>query len=155
MSLLLSTDTFAANKCQPYKDKLLNIQRLQKEGHSAKQSVRFHQQEQKAWQTWMDCKKGKLKRKSKRKKGSSKQVSNKALKVKPQKIIRLNPGSAFENKQGVVVKGKYSGKKQQAWLNFYQPLAKCRKPKSTQTFAFCLNDREKQQHLFETQYLKD
>ena len=67
-------------------------------------------------------------------------------------IIMLQAGSAFESQQGVVVKGEYSGVKQQAWLDYYQPEKKCKRPKSTQTFAYCLAEKEKQQKLFEVYY---
>ncbi|MGJ8691551.1 MAG: hypothetical protein ACSHW0_03650 [Thalassotalea sp.] len=147
----MSQIAVAANRCQPYKDKFTHIQRLQKQGHSVKQSITLHERERKAWQKWMDCKKGKLKKKSKSKKKAASTLILPAYQS-PKKLIALDPGSVFDNKKGVTVKGKYSGKKQQAWLDFYQPLEKCRKPKSTQAFALCLQDRDQQQVLFEAQY---
>ena len=139
-----------ANKCSTYRDKYQQVQLKQKQAHSAKQSVTLQKKELTAWQNWMDCKKGKLKKK----KSSKKTVKDNHYNENksPKKIVTLYSGSVFESKKGLVMKGEYSGIKQQAWLDYYEPEKKCKKPKSTQTFAYCLAEKEKQQKLFEAQY---
>lgn len=148
--ILLSAQALAS-KCVSYREKYQKVQLKQKQAHSARQSGTLQKQELAAWQNWMDCKKGKLKPKKAKKKT---QTANKeSRKSHSQKIIMLQAGSAFESQQGLVVKGEYSGVKQQAWLDYYQPEKKCKRPKSTQTFAYCLVEKEKQQKLFEVYYL--
>lgn len=142
----------AANKCQSYRDKLQNIQIKQKQGHSAKRSVVLHQQEQKAWRMWMACKQGKLPSRKKTKNKAKDKSSSLTKPYKKNKIIQLIPGSAFAKSGAVVIKAEYQGDKQQAWLNYFTPLDKCKRPKSTQVFAFCLDDKSKQMKLFEEQY---
>ncbi len=146
---LLSVQALA-NKCASYREKYQKIQLKQKQAHSARQSATLQKQELAAWQNWMDCKKGKLKPKKAKKKTPV--VKKEPRKSHSHKIIMLQAGSAFESQQGVVVKGEYSGVKQQAWLDYYQPEKKCKRPKSTQTFAYCLAEKEKQQKLFEVYY---
>lgn len=146
---LLSAQALA-NKCASYREKYQKIQLKQKQAHSARQSVTLQKQELAAWQNWMDCKKGKLKPKKAKKKTSV--ASKEPRKSHSKKIVTLQAGSAFESQQGVVVKGEYSGIKQQAWVDYYQPEKKCKRPKSTQTFAYCLVEKEKQKKLFEAQY---
>lgn len=60
--VVLSCSANAASDCERYKKKYHKIQIKQKEGHSAKKSATLNKQERKAWQRWMDCKKGKLKK---------------------------------------------------------------------------------------------
>lgn len=139
----------AANKCQSYRDKLDQIQIKQKQGHSAKKSVSLQEQEKKAWQKWMACKQGKLPSTTKK---TTKKVADEVVTQAPKKFIPVNTGAPFQSKQALVIKGAYQGIKQQAWLDFYQPLKKCKKPKNTQEFAFCLDDKENQQEKFEAQY---
>jgi hypothetical protein len=57
------------------------------------------------------------------------------------------------NTSKLIVKAKYQGRKQQAWLDFYQRPEKCRRPKTTQMFAYCLEDERKQQLRFEQSQL--
>lgn len=144
--VIFSFPTVAKKACQQYRDKLQNIQAQQRQGHTAKQSVRLHQREQKAWKTWQDCKKGKLASKKKRK--QNKATVSLPVKARDIEIVTLKQGSAFDTKQGVRVKADFSGADQQAWLDYYQMPVACRKPKTTQQFAFCMEDREKQKLAF-------
>lgn len=148
--LLSSFNSFSKN-CENYRTKHLVIQNKQKQGHSAKESIRLQEKERVAWQKWQDCKKGKLNKKK------NKLIKSKRKIYKPkvnEKIIKLEQGSAFSTNKGLVVKGKYKGRKQQAWLNYYKMPQGCKKPKSTQQFAACLYEKEQQQIAFEKQYIK-
>ena len=61
---------------------------------------------------------------------------------------------SFGNSQ-VVVKGKFIGDKQVAWLKYYKTPAECKKPKSTSVFARCLSYRDSQAEKFNILWLKD
>lgn len=142
----LSTSAFAKKACQAYRESLQNIQAQQRQGHSAKQSARLQERERKAWQKWQDCKKGKLSKKTKRK-SKTRYVAS-PLKASEIEIVSLKQGSAFNTQQGVRMKADFTGADQQAWLDYYQMPKQCRKPKTTQQFAFCMEDREKQKLVF-------
>lgn len=146
----------AANKCESYRDKLKQVQALQRVAHSTKTSVSLHRREQKAWQQWNDCKAGKLKPKAvKSKSAKGKKTQGKAVKKRNnEEIISLVEGSAFDSKKAVVIKAEYQGLQQQAWLNYYQPLRQCLRPTTLKLFAFCLAEKEQQQQQFELEYEK-
>ncbi|WP_206483346.1 hypothetical protein [Thalassotalea sp. G2M2-11] len=136
-------------QCQSYLNKFRQVQALQRQGHSNKQARTLASREQKARDQWWQCKQGKLKPKSKRK------VSHKKSQPNTPRVYhdpQAKPLTSYTNE--VVIKGAFSGKKQQDWLDFYQPLAKCKRPRSTQEFAYCMEERRRQQQVFEQQYQK-
>lgn len=148
--LLLGSFNCFADICENYRKKHLAIQNQQKQGHSAKESIRLQEKERVAWQKWQDCKKGKNRTKKKTikpKRKIYKPTNNK-------KTIKFEQDFVFTTNNALVVKGKYKGKKQQAWLNYYKMPKDCKKPKSTQQFAACLNEKEQQQIAFEKQYVE-
>ncbi|QDP02176.1 hypothetical protein [Thalassotalea sp. PS06] len=50
--------------------------------------------------------------------------------------------------QSLVIRGKFTGEKQVAWLKYYQPEKACRRPKTTSMFAKCLAIRDQQAEQF-------
>lgn len=148
--IFYSFNVFAKN-CESYRKKHLAIQIKQKQGHSAKESIRLQEKERIAWQKWQSCKKGKFNKKKKTPIKQKRTIGEYKSKVN-EKIIKLQQGSAFSTNKSLVVKGKYKGVKQQAWLSYYQIPKGCKKPKSTQQFAACLHEKEQQQIAFEKEY---
>lgn len=141
--LLLWFNTAYAKKCQSEYDKFSRIQLQQKQAHSAQKSIKLHQKEQSAWKRWQDCKKGKkAKKKSKKKKNKQRNTHNTTQSMK---LVLQPSGSAFATRKAVVIKGKYRGEKQQAWLQYYKMPKACKKPATTQKFAACLENKEQQQ----------
>lgn len=145
-------------KCQSYRQKLDNIQSQQRQGNSLKRSNSLAKKERKARDTWWRCETGKLKPKSNKKKSKSKAKKKTTkdyskAKKNPQskKVKTLMP---FANSKPIVVKAKYQGEKLQAWLKYYQPEKQCARPKSTQVFAACIEDKRRQQVEFEQSYLR-
>lgn len=160
--MLMSFFSYAGKKqCQPYLDKLRNIQSMQKVGHSNSKGRSLSQREEKVREVWWQCQQGKLpKAKAKKSSNSSKSAnSSTPTKTTPakksfvvsQKTKQAKTGSAseFNLTHKLVIKGKFQGEKQQRWLDYYQPPEKCIKPKSTQTFAFCMENRRLQQQAFD------
>jgi hypothetical protein len=147
--LLFLNTAFAGKKaCKPYLNKLHNIQAQQKVGHSAKQSRKLAERESKARDTWWQCQQGKLTSKKKKRK-SKKSSKKKSVKQGNHVSKWLNtPSKSMTNK--LVLKAKYQGQKQQDWLDYYQQPKQCRRPKTTQVFAYCLEDEKQQQRKFET-----
>ncbi len=152
--LMLPDANAGKKQCQPYLDKLRNIQSLQRIGHSNKKARSLAKREQKARDKWWQCQQGKLPKKASIKKKKKKQ-SHPQIKQKPEIPTfdqRYVQSASFTNK--VVIRGEFSGQKQQDWLDYYQPQPKCLKPSSTQVFAFCLDDRKKQRQQFVENYQK-
>lgn len=136
----------AKSNCSSYEAKLKKIQSKQRQGYSAAQGVKLAKQERAAYSKWWDCKRGKLKTKSKKAKGAKQSVQRSKLRtpsVKPYVIKSLT--------NTVSIKAKYQGAKQQKWLDYYQPQAECKSPKKLSTFAKCMKDEQRQQALFEQQ----
>lgn len=154
--LLHSFSVLATKKaCQPYLDKLRNIQSQQRAGYSNKKGRSLADREQKARDKWWQCQQGKLpkskrKKNKKKTKSSTKDKDNTLLAKMPKYKISSIDTLSFSSK--LTIKAKYQGVKQQAWLDYYQQPKKCKVPKSTKTFAYCLEDEQKQQQAFDRQY---
>ncbi|MDO6427109.1 hypothetical protein Q4489_08805 [Thalassotalea sp. 1_MG-2023] len=144
--LMGSSGLHAKTNCSSYETKLNTIQSKQRQGYSASQGVKLAKQERAAYNKWWDCKRGKLKKATKKAKGDKKLLKRE---LKPKALIKLTTVKPLTN--NIRIKAKYHGAKQQAWLDFYQPLAICKSPKKLSTFAKCLKDEERQQLLFEQQ----
>ncbi|MBA6389713.1 hypothetical protein H4J38_02855 [Colwellia sp. BRX10-3] len=151
--------TAGKKQCQGYRNKLDNIQAQQRQANSHKRSNSLATKETKARDTWWQCETGKLKPKSKKKKKSKPKKSHKK---KPKKISsppsdhkpykKIKPLVPFASNNPVVMRSKYQGEKLQAWLTFYQPAKMCARPKSTQQFAACVEDKRLQQTEFDKSY---
>ena len=160
MSLLFSMTVTAGKKhCKGYRSKLDNVQTQQRQSNSNKRSQSLAVKESKARNTWWQCETGKLKPKTKKKKQKkvAKQRRKKSLKSttvraeqKPYKAIK--PLIPFASDHPVVVRSKYQVEKLQAWLSFYKPAKMCARPKSTQQFAACVEDKRRQQIEFDNYY---
>ncbi len=147
--LYVPSQSFADKKqCKPYLEKLRNVQSLQKSGYSNKRGRSLAAREEKARDKWWQCEQGKLPKKKSKKKIVKK---HRAKKVVNAAIGNTTYSGTLTNK--LVIKSDFKGIQQQAWLNYYQPPKNCRKPQSTKQFAFCMEDRRKQQDIFKRQYI--
>lgn len=165
MVLLFSFSAAAGKKhCQNYRKKLDSIQAQQRQANSLKRSNSLTVKEAKARKNWWRCETGKLKEKSKEKQQPKKKARAKksntiaiqhSIKIKPKRnIAKMRPLAPFANSRPVVLRAKYQGKQLQAWLEYYQPKKKCARPKSTQIFAACVEDKRRQQDEFDKNYIK-
>ncbi len=151
--------TAGKKHCQSYRNKLDNIQAQQRQASSHKRSISLSNKEAKARDKWWRCETGKLKPKSKKKKQkkAKSKSSSKKNNIGPQaaaskKVKSTKPLIPFASNSPVVVRSRYQGEKLQAWLLFYQADKICRRPKSTQQFAACVEDKRRQQIEFEKSY---
>tara|TARA_R110000787_G_scaffold130058_5_gene241965 strand:+ start:160 stop:699 length:540 start_codon:yes stop_codon:yes gene_type:complete len=151
--------TAGKKHCQDYRKKLDNIQSKQRQANSNKRSNSLSTQEATARNKWWSCETGKLKvktktkTKTKKRKKSKKKITNKQKKLKPSsKAVNNKPLVPFASSSPLVVRAKYQGAKLQAWLQFYQAAKVCARPKSTQQFAACVEDKHRQQVEFEKSY---
>ncbi len=163
LMLITLTASFLATAgkkhCKNYRKKLDNIQAQQRQASSLKRSNSLSAREAKARDNWWRCETGKLKVKKKKKK-KAKKKSSKKLKQKniiEQKAANRPKKSAkvlipFASSRAVVVRAKYQGEQLKAWLTFYRPAKMCARPKSTQQFAACVEDKRRQQAAFESSY---
>jgi hypothetical protein len=159
MILVFAQVSYAGGKkCQPYFDKLRNVQSQQKQGHNLKRGESLNKQEAKARNKWWQCEQGHLKiaKKSKKSKKSKKNkpqnnkiVKQRSLTAKPLITISKVNVKPFQTSAPLVLKSRYQGKQLQAWLLYYQQPKKCLRPKTTKQFAFCVENRRNQQLLFE------
>lgn len=161
--ILLVVCSFSAlagkKHCQGYREKLNNIQAQQRQGNSLKRSNSLATREAKARDTWWQCENGKLKKKKKKKKKSKAEKKSRKTfadhtKAKRKKVNTAKSVKPFASNRAVVMRNKYQGEQLQAWLKYYQPEKKCARPKSTQTFAACVEDRRRQQSEFEKSYVR-
>jgi hypothetical protein len=152
MLSLLSTSSFAGKKrCKPLLEKLQNIQAKQRSGYTARQGVSLQNRADKAREKWWRCENSSQYTKSSKKKTKKKNVRKKAKEsnINPMPLKILKP---FATSKAVVIQSRFKGKKQQAWLDYYEKPDKCKKVKSTKVFAFCMEDKTKQQQTFAQQY---
>lgn len=152
-TLLFSIDALAGKKqCKGYLEKLHNIQSQQRQGYSLKQGNKLEQRAEKARKKWWDCERGLTTPKKKSKKNKRAKVKNqkKVVKYSQRTLTQITP---FETTKAVVIKGRFQGKQQQAWLDFYQQPEKCFRPKTTKVFAYCVENKRQQSELFKQQYL--
>ena len=152
------TVTAGKKHCEGYRSKLDNVQAQQRQSNTNKRSLSLANKEAKARKTWWQCETGKLKPKSKKKKQKKVQPKQrKAIKITraqaDQKSYKaIKPLMPFAGNQPVVSRSRYQNEKLQAWLAFYQPAKMCARPKSTQQFAACVEDKRRQQTEFEKSY---
>ncbi len=154
ITLLISMPSYAGKKqCKSYLEKLRIIQTQQKQGNSLKRSESLKKRESTARHKWWQCERGQLKtlkRKNNKKKKSKGESSNRQLKrVNSLEKVRASKIKPFQTSAAVVIKSRYKGEKLQAWLQYYQQPKKCQRPKSTKQFAFCVENRRRQQLAFE------
>jgi ABC-type multidrug transport system fused ATPase/permease subunit len=160
ITLTISFLAIAGKKhCQSYRKKLDNIQAQQRQASSLKRSNSLSAREAKARDSWWRCETGKLKAKKEKKKKAKKKYSKK---LKQKNITQQNAANRpkksskvlipFASNRAVVVRAKYQGEQLKAWLTFYRPAKMCARPKSTQQFAACVEDKRRQQAAFESSY---
>lgn len=142
--------------CQPYLDKLRNIQSQQRAGYSNKKGRSLAEREKKARDKWWQCQQGKLS-KNTRKKSKRETKAKTKIELAKNKLLltqKFSKSNApfFGGANKLTIRAKYQGVKQQAWLDYYQQPKKCKIPKSTQIFAYCLADEQSQQQVFDRQY---
>ncbi len=162
--LTFSASTSAKKRCKPLLEKLHHIQTMQRKGYSLKRGQTLRVKEDKARDKWWQCehsslasfkmKYGKKNKKSKKQSKKKKLAKNSTYYTKMNiknaylvnKVARFNQGSA------IVIKAKYQGDKKWAWLAFYQQPIKCQRPKNLNIFAYCSEDKQQQQGVFEQKY---
>jgi len=157
--LSTSQSAYAANgsiqkKCAKYLNKLDNIQSQQRQGNSLKRSINLRKKEDVARKKWWDCKNNKIKTTKKyKKKNHVKSKYKTKQKNTTTRNAHLQPNQhVFSTNNNIFIKGRYSGDKQFKWLAFYQRPKQCARPKTTQVFAYCMEDKLAQQQVFEQQY---
>lgn len=151
---LFTASSFAGKtRCKTLQEKLQNIQAKQRSGYTAKQGVSLQNRADKVRNKWWRCENSSLysqhKTKNLIKKEGQTKVKNSNKNKKLLKILK-----PFATSKAIVVQNPFKGKKQQAWLDFYEKPSKCKRVKSTKVFAFCMEDKSKQQEKFTKQYLQ-
>ena len=118
MILVFAQVSYAGKKkCQPYFDKLRNVQSQQKQGHNLKRGESLNKQEAKARNKWWQCEQGHLKiaKKSKKNKPqNNKIVKQRSLTAKPLITISKVNVKPFQTSAPLVLKSRYQGKQLQA-----------------------------------------
>lgn len=164
ISLLLaySQSAFAKKRCKSYLKKLHNVQAMQRQSSSLKRSQSLRSREDKARAIWWECEntsaakfKAKYsKKKSKKKKVARKKSAKKSQKKRKSTLLLSQPQSTFNQGSSIVIKSKYQGDKQRAWLTFYEKPEQCKRPNKLSIFAYCHEDKIVQQGHFEQAYIK-
>ncbi|WP_426359789.1 hypothetical protein ACPUVO_06060 [Pseudocolwellia sp. HL-MZ19] len=152
MLMVMSFQSYGAKKeCAGLLDKFQNIQSQLKQGQSIKSSASLRKKEDIAREKWWDCENNKTTSSSTSKK--KKTYKKKVVKLKKtDKSILEDAPQVFSSNKNIVIKGRFSGDKQLQWLEYYQRPKKCGRPKTTQVFAFCMEDKTEQQNKFEQEY---
>jgi len=144
-------------RCKSLLEKLHTIQVQQRQGYSAKKGISLQVRAEKVRDKWWRCENTSKYSQSKHKKKQKKQVKpskaiNKRVKTNTYTSNSHKVIKPFVTSQAIVIKSRFKGKKQQAWLNYYQQPKKCNRAKTTQVFAFCVENKAKQQEEFVRQY---
>jgi hypothetical protein len=158
MILVFPSITLAKKRCKPLLEKLHRVQALQRKPYSAQKGISLRNREDKARDLWWQCENGSSKTKkkiNKKKKQQNKKSRTKGnyfsrtTKVKNKKNNVVIP---FKTSNAIVIKSKYKGDKQVAWLTFYQQPSQCIQPKKLSVFAFCSENKQAQRADFEKYY---
>ncbi|WP_236559738.1 hypothetical protein [Colwellia sp. 20A7] len=148
--------TLAKKHCDPLLEKLHHIQSLQRIPYSVKEGISLRKREDTARKRWWQCEKGSSKKKIKQTKKVTKNknstLSSKLNDASEIKNKGANVATSFKSSNAIIIKSKYQGDKQQAWLKYYQQPDKCIKPKSLPAFAACIENKQAQRESFENQY---
>jgi hypothetical protein len=155
LTVISSFSVWAGKKrCKPLLEKLHNIQGQQRTGYSVNKGMSLQAKADKAREKWWQCE-NKINQPSK-KNTKAQDKSKKATQTKSSIIVSNKTIKPFATSKPIVMKSRFQGEKQQAWLNYYQEHKpdKCKRPKSTQTFAFCMEDKAKKAAEFSTSYGK-
>ncbi len=151
---VFTSNSQAARDCSAEKKSHQSIQNKLRKGGKPSAMSRLQERERKAWLTWWQCQKGKTKKKAKKKAKKTQKLSGKTqaqMNQNQRKIIKAKSPTYAENKP-LVIKGAFSGAKQQAWLNAYDKPKKCIRPKVMSVFAYCVEHAKKAQEIFDQQY---
>lgn len=152
--MVISFESFAAKKeCVELLEKFKNIQSQLKQGQSIKTSASLRKREDEAREKWWNCENNKTESPSKSVKTTKKKTIEKSATFDNASL--QDAPQVFSSNKDIVIKGRYSGEKQFRWLEYYQRPKKCARPKTTQVFAFCMEDKTEQQRKFEETYQKD
>ncbi|MBU2870176.1 hypothetical protein [Colwellia sp. E2M01] len=162
--LSYSPATWAKKHCKPFQKKLHNVQAMQRKSYSLKRGINLREKEDLARNKWWQCErlskkrfnakygiKGKKSKKSKNRKTVAKKRKNK-LSVKKIKVANYSETTTFNQQSAIIIRSKYQGEKQSAWLEFYNLPAKCKKPKTMSDFAYCHEHKRQQQTEFDEVY---
>lgn len=134
----------AKKHCDPLLEKLHHVQSLQRHGYSAKGGISLRKREDRARDRWWQCEKGR---------GKAKKSSNQAKHhIEQLKYNNTNAAAPFKTNSAIIIKSKYQGSKQRAWLTYYRQPDICTQPKNLSDFAFCSEDKQKQRINFEQYY---
>ncbi|MEW6993545.1 hypothetical protein AADZ84_04640 [Colwelliaceae bacterium MEBiC 14330] len=167
-TLLFTSGAVSKKRCKPFLKKLHSIQAMQRQGYSVKRGQKLRVKEDKARDKWWQCEHSSLAKftakYSKNTKSSQRKSQNSASKSTAKKTKRKATNKqvindiaitniSFNQTSAIVIKAKYQGDKQMAWLDFYQKPSKCKQPKNLTVFAFCNENKRKQQSLFEQVYV--
>jgi hypothetical protein len=162
-SLAYSPTSLAKKRCQPFLEKLHNIQTIQRKGYSLKRGESLRSKEDKARDKWWKCEhssKAKFKaqyggkKKKDKKYSNKKKVKNKTYYTKMNKAPSYSQSkvTTFNQSSAIVIRSKYQGDKMISWLDFYHKPIKCQRPKSMSIFAYCSENKLQQQDAFEKSY---
>ena len=171
LTLLFTSSANGKKRCKPFLEKLHNIQKMQRQGYSLKRGQNLRTKEDKARDKWWQCENISLakftKKQGKKKKSSRKKIQkvatrtprvtikskSKSKSTKRAKVRYMSSSNAtFNQTSAIVIKSKYQGDKNSAWLVFYQKPTKCQRPKSFAVFTYCTENKREQQSLFEQSY---
>ncbi|MGK2234544.1 MAG: Ni/Co efflux regulator RcnB [Colwellia sp.] len=137
---IFSNLSIAGSKCQMEWNALKNVQTQLR--HQSTQRLR--DKEHSKHSEYQECRKGNKNQHSKTRRYSD---SDKAKLSQNKKPIKYKKYSSTISK--VNVKGLFTGKKQQAWLDYYRPNKECKRPKTTQKFSKCLQKTDLETKKFE------
>lgn len=138
--LTVSNQTFAKSKCEREWNDLKSIQTQMR--HRSTEYLRNKEREK--HKEYQDCRKGKKKKskKYKRKANYNNQSTN--------NTYRKYTSNTITNT--VSLKGKFSGDKQDAWVQYYDKPQECIKPKDISQFSRCLKYRDEKAIDFDREW---
>ena len=138
--VIFSLPAFAASKCQTEWDAYKAVQKQLRQ-----QSYEWlRDKERRKHKEYQDCRKSKNNKSSSTIKPSS---NNQKTYAKYKPLPKYGAYPCIPSK--VNVAGRYSGEKQQAWLDYYHSPKGCKNPKSTSQFSKCLQHRDDEANKFE------
>ncbi len=153
--LSIAPSSNAKKRCKALLDTLHNVQAMQRNGYSAQRAASLRVKEDKARNKWWQCEQGKkVKKKKQGKSKENNKSKNKQIKrtYRQKKTTKKSANLAFKTNNAIVIKSKYQGKKQKAWLKSYHQPSRCKRPKNLAVFAFCSEDKQIQRIHFDKSY---
>lgn len=151
----------SANQCKKEQNAYQKVQQQMKQPYSFSKGERLRAKERALFSLLQSCFNSKTRNVSRKKRTDKKNINKKTTKLKTIKLLSTNvkqkEKTTYEGlapNKSLIIKGKFTGQMQNAWLKYYKRPKECNLPKSTASFAWCIEHKNESATAFKEQWQK-